>query len=319
MLVAPHPRQYYQTAPLPGTPGTYRIWVIGDAGAPWNDQGPRLAVRNAFYAFLGDRHLDVWLQLGDNAYPSGTDEEYQIAQFEMYSNLLARTVTWPALGNHDTTNATTFSTNYPYFEIFTFPTEGEAGGLPSGSPHWFSFDHGHIHFICLDSMTANLSSNGPMAGWLRADLAANTNPWIIAYFHHSPYSRGHRNSDTDPNMRAMRENIVPILEAGGADLILGGHSHSYERSPLLAGHYGVSDTFRSDMVLISGSGSDRNGEYPYVKPLGRSDVPQGTVYAVVGSSGMLRADAPLNHPAMQVSLAVLGSLILEVQTNRLDA
>lgn len=319
LLIGPHPLQYYQTAPPPGTPGTYRIWVIGDAGAPWNDQGPQLAVRNAFYAYNGQRHIDVWLQLGDNAYPWGTDDQYQIGQFDMYSNLLARTVTWPALGNHDTANATTFSTNYPYFEIFTLPTAGEAGGVPSGTPHWFSFDYGHVHFICLDSMTADLSSNAPMARWLRADLAANTNFWVIAYFHHSPYSRGHRNSDTDPNMRAMRENIVPILEAGGVDLVLGGHSHSYERSPLLAGHYGPSDTFQSEMVLMSGNGSDRNGGHPYIKPPGKSSTPQGTVYAVVGSSGMLRADAPLNHPAMQVSLAVLGSVILEVQTNRLDA
>ena len=53
---------------------------------------------------------------------------------------------------------------------------------------YYSFDYANIHFICLDSMTQSRATNGPMANWLRADLAATTNQWIIAYWHHPPYT-----------------------------------------------------------------------------------------------------------------------------------
>src|SRR5690606_119797 len=114
----------------------------------------------------------------------------------------------------------------------TFPTAGEAGGVPSGTEKYYSFDYGNVHFICLDSMSSDRSSTGPMATWLREDLESTTQDWVIAFFHHPPYSKGSHNSDnptgSDRELLEMREGILPILEAGGVDLVLSGHSHSYE-------------------------------------------------------------------------------------------
>src|SRR4029077_19022284 len=111
----------------------------------------------------------------------------------------------------------------------------------------------------------------------------------------------------------MRENALPILEAHGVDLVLSGHSHSYERSYLIDGHYGVSSTFSSANVVDGGSGRDPN---PYEKPSGLP-AHAGAVYAVAGSSGQI-SGGTLNHPAMFVSLNVLGSVVLDFTTNRLD-
>jgi hypothetical protein len=111
----------------------------------------------------------------------------------------------------------------------------------------------------------------------------------------------------------MRQNMLPILEAGGVDLVLSGHSHSYERSYLLDGHYGLSTTLSAGNFVDGGSGQDPN---PYEKPAGLGSN-QGAVYAVAGSSGQI-SGGTLNHPAMYISLNVLGSVVLDFTTNRLD-
>jgi hypothetical protein len=206
--------------------------------------------------------------------------------------------------------------------MFTLPRGGEAGGEPSGTEHYYSFDFGNIHFVCLDSMTASRATNGAMANWLRADLANNASAWLIAYWHHPPYTKGSHDSDNASGafeLVEMRENILPILESYGVDLVLGGHSHVYERSYLLDGHYGFSSSFTSAMKLDAGSGRETNGVGAYTKPAG-NPANRGAVYAVMGSSGGVSGStAGLNHPAMFVSLNNLGSLVLDIHGNRLDA
>ena len=135
--------------------------------------------------------------------------------------------------------------NLPYYDIFSFPKLAEAGGVASGTEAYYSFDYGNIHFVCLDSDETIRASNGPMANWLRNDLANNTQDWLIAFFHHPPYSKGSHNSDTETELIQMRQNFLPILEEHGVDLVLSGHSHAYERSKFIDGHYGSSGTFNS--------------------------------------------------------------------------
>ena len=146
-LAGPETNYFFLTHPQPGTPKPIRVWVIGDAGTKGADQ---LAVRDAFEIFNGTNTMHAWLQLGDNAYNSGYDAEYQSAVFDVYTNELRNSVTWPTLGNHDTAQGTAYVDTYPYFDIFTLPTAGEAGGVPSGTEHYYSFDLGMVHFICLD-------------------------------------------------------------------------------------------------------------------------------------------------------------------------
>ncbi|WP_414587476.1 purple acid phosphatase family protein [Scytonema sp. PCC 10023] len=316
-----------------------RILVLGDAGRG-NDIAA--SVRDGYLKFTGTRHTDLWLMLGDNAYDTGTYEEYQRGIFEMYPQFLRSSVLWTAIGNHDAGNANSLLQTGPYYELFTMPTRGEAGGVPSGTAAYYSFDYGNIHFICLDSYGSDGAERPPQGGertrppqagdrpsdssqqeyrtpqgamltWLARDVAATDKDWKIAFWHHPPYTKGSHDSDTEIELIEIREHALPILEAAGVDLVLGGHSHSYERSYLINGHYGTSDTFTEKMKKDGGSGREDEST-PYQKPLAASHA--GTVYIVAGTSAL--ADQVSPHPAMYTSLSIPGSLVLDVHGKRLD-
>jgi fibronectin type 3 domain-containing protein len=303
----------FVTSPEPGTSVPTQIWVLGDSGTA--DSGAR-AVRNAYYNRFGTSSTNLWLMLGDNAYDNGTDSEFQAAVFDMYPEMLRSSVLWPTIGNHDTAGSFVYSPEIAYYDIFTLPTRGEAGGEASGTERYYSFDYGNIHFVCLDSMTTDRSPQGAMMTWLRNDLATTRQKWIIAFWHHPPYSKGGHDSDIETPLVEMRESALPILDEYGVDLVLGGHSHSYERSYLIDGHYGHSSTFVSSMKVDGGDGR-AGGSGAYRKP--GTDSHEGAVYAVAGSSGMANGNGPMNHPAMFVSLMNMGSLVLDVYRDELHA
>lgn len=305
----------FVTPPPVSTDIPTRVWILGDSGAPNADA---IAVRDAYYSYTGTTNTSLWLMLGDNAYEEGTDAEYQAALFDMYPAMLRRSVLWPTLGNHDTAQSSTVTPALPYFAMFSLPTAGEAGGVASGTEKYYSFDYGQIHFVCLDSMTSDRSPTGPMLTWLESDLAATTQKWIIAYWHHPPYSKGSHDSDDETELVQMRVNALPILEDYGVDLVLSGHSHSYERSYLLDSHYGTSSTLISSMIKDGGSGRpEETGAYS--KPTSGPAPHEGAVYAVAGTSSVLQQNGTYDHPAMFLSLTVYGSMILDVHGDRLDA
>ncbi|HEX5043734.1 MAG TPA: metallophosphoesterase [Candidatus Polarisedimenticolaceae bacterium] len=304
----------FVTPPPAGTARPLRVWVLGDSGTDDGNQG---RVRDAFQSWTGSRDPDFWLMLGDNAYLDGTDLEYQAAVFDAYPQTLRRSVLWPTLGNHDGHSADSSTQTGPYYDMFTLPSGGEAGGRPSGTEAYYSFDWSDLHVVVLDSYETDRSPGSAMLAWLEQDLEDTLQDWIVAVWHHPPYTKGSHDSDLETELIEMRENVVPILEAHGVDLMLSGHSHSYERSYLIDGHYGDSGTFGPQYLVDAGTG--RPGETgPYEKPALGSDPHQGAVYAVAGSSGQIGGGA-LDHPAMLVSLSVLGSLVLDVSGNRLDA
>jgi len=305
---------FFVTSPTAGTSSPTRIWVLGDSGTA---NASAQAVRNAYLTFTGTVHTNFWLMLGDNAYENGTDSEYQAAVFDMYPTILRQSVLWPTIGNHDTAQSSNPPAGLPYFAMFTLPANAEAGGMASGTEKYYSFDYANIHFICLDSMTSDRSSTGAMANWLRADLASTTRQWTIAFWHHPPYTKGSHDSDTEQNLVEMRQTFLPILEDGGVDLVLAGHSHSYERSFLIDGHYGTSSTFTNAMKKDGGSGRP-NETGAYNKATLGAGAHEGAVYAVAGSSGQI-SGGTLNHPAMFISLNNLGSMVFDVNGNSLDA
>ena len=171
-------------------------------------------MRDAYETYTGATHTDLWLMLGDNAYQTGTEAEYQTKMFDVYTDAAAqRSVLWPTLGNHDAVTADSATQSGPYYDIFTLPTGREAGGLASGTEAYYSFDYGNIHFVVLDSSDSLRTPGSAMLLWLAADLSATTQDWIVAFWHHPPYSKGSHDSDTETALIEMRENVVPILDA----------------------------------------------------------------------------------------------------------
>ena len=300
---------FFKTPPLPGTKQTTRIWVVGDSGTASKSARN---VRDAFYAWHGSATPDIFLMLGDNAYGDGTDAQYQNAVFNIYPNTLKNTFLWSTLGNHDGHTADSASLTGPYYDIFTLPDQGEAGGVPSFTEAYYSFDYANIHFLCLNSYDIDRSTNGSMYTWAAADLASTTQDWIIAFWHHPPYSKGSHDSDAETRLQQMRTNFLPLLEDAGVDLVLCGHSHSYERSIFVHGHYDISTTLEPSMKIDEGSGRETDtGAYD-------KTTSQAAVYVVPGSSGRT-SGGPLNHPVMYISTNKLGSLVVDVSSNRLDA
>lgn len=326
---------FFVTSPPVGDRGPVRIWMIGDSGEA--NQAAR-DVRDDYLALPGSDRTDVWIMLGDNAYTGGTEAQYQAAVFDTYPQLLRNTVLWPAFGNHDSVSANAQTGTGPYFDIFTLPRAGESGGVASGTEAYYSFDYGNVHFIVLDSEGESplgnyLEPDGEMLTWLVSDLAATNQEWVIANFHHAPYTKGSHDSDSliDSGGRliAMRENALPILEAGGVDLVLGGHSHVYERSFLIDGHYGFSDSWDPQLhVLDGGDGCictgvcpecQLAGSGPYVKGSSELASHEGAVYAVVGSSSKATGTGTLAHPAMLIGLQEIGAMVLDLDGSRIDA
>lgn len=297
---------YFTTAPAVGSRQPLRLWVIGDSGRA---NAAAANVYQAFRTWNGGRRVDGWLLLGDNAYNTGTDAEYQAALFDMYPELLRQVPLWPVYGNHDGYSADAGTQTGPYFEIFEPPTAGQAGGLASGTEAYYSFDLGNLHVVVLDSFESSRAPNGAMAAWLDADLAATSADWIVVAFHHPPYSKGSHDSDHEIELLEMRQNLLPIFEARGVDLVLSGHSHGYERSMLIDGHYGISGSFAPSMVVDGGDGQIV-GDGVYLKSAGR--VPhEGTVYVVAGVAASVSQGGALDHPVMLVNFRKLGSLVLE--------
>jgi hypothetical protein len=312
------PDYFFYTHPIAGQSKPTRIWAIGDCGTFGVGGMGQIQVRDAYYAFRENRYTDVWLALGDNAYYSGTDEEYQASFFDVYPEVLRQSVLWSTIGNHETYSVPV-GMPFPYLDMFSFPQAGEAGGVPSGTEKYYSFDYANIHFVCLDSETSSRQPDGAMLTWLEADLAANTRDWLIAFWHSPPYSKGSHDSDNlfdnAGNMTDMRAHAVRILETHGVDLVLSGHSHIYERSMLIHGHYGFSDSLTPSMIKDAGSGRPQEtGAYRKVEPSPN----EGAVYVVAGSSGWATSRTGF-HPIMYVSELVLGSMVIDIDGNRLDA
>ncbi|UCB53852.1 MAG: metallophosphoesterase family protein [Thiotrichales bacterium] len=309
----PEPKyDWFRTMPEGVTGKATRIWVIGDSGQPGEVS---LAVRDAMMNWIeqnpreNNEYINLWLALGDIAYRSGTNEQFQAALFDTYPNILRNQALWPVYGNHD-------ARRWTYFKLFTLPENGEAGGVPSGTENYYSIDYENIHLVILDSQDSSLKPDSDMLTWLKQDLAQNTKQWLIVAFHHPPYSKGSHNSDdkkdSNGRMVRVRENVLPILEAAAVDLVLSGHSHMYERSHLIDCHYGKSDEFSDNNVVSKGI----HGQFREYRKPKENIAHSGAVYVVSGSSS--KVDYGLqSHPAMVVSMEEAGSLLIDVEGNRL--
>lgn len=281
---------FFRTAPPENSRAPMRFVAWGDSGTGSSAQ---LAVAARMEELVPPPMLAFGL--GDLVYSDGEWENYDPRLFEPYAELFRRAPFWPTMGNHDyrTENGA------PYYDAFYLPTQSGAPGHPSNTESYYSFDHGMVHFTCLDSESSDSRPGSPMHDWATADLddaRARGKRWLIVYMHHPPYSAGTHDSDSESELATLRQNLVPLFEAKGVDMVMVGHSHVYERSFLA----------RDDDVL-----QDHPSAY------GKFGSPDGTIYLVSGCGGK-SGDGSLDHPLMSVSYGdVTGFSVIDVSYREL--
>ncbi len=309
-------KRFILTAPKLGSTQAVRIWALGDFGSGSKNQ---LEVKNAVINYTKNHRPEAWIWLGDNAYSKGLDEEYQKKVFPIYQEDFFQNLNlYPAPGNHDYAGKHDPS-EPPYFKIFNMPVQGELGGVPSGNESYYSVNYGQVHLVSIDSELMEPSGLQVMDGkgaqfeWLEKDLAANKLPWTIVYFHKPPYSKGSHDSDTEKDMVKMREHVNPLFEKYKVDIVMAGHSHVYERTYPMQGHYGINATFDPAKHIVEKTIAPNQ----YV--VGKEG--QGVIYIVNGSGGQLggqREGYPLKS-AIYSNNKIGGSMILDITKTKLEA
>jgi acid phosphatase type 7 len=151
---------------------------------------------------------------GDLAYPDGSDEQFAKCYGPTWGRFKDRTR--PAPGNHEYHRSGASG----YARYF-----GAAAGDPSKA--YYSYELGSWHIIVLNSECAEVGgceAASAQGKWLRQDLAQHAVPCTLAYFHKPLFSSGGKHGN-DPEMKPLWD----ALYGAGADVILNGHDHSYER------------------------------------------------------------------------------------------
>ncbi len=204
-------------------PATTTVAVIGDYGVDNADHAAVAGLVNGW-------NPDAVVTAGDNRYGSTTYDQV-VGQF--YCDFLADVLSgtycsggnsptnrfFPATGNHDYTDGAFLAEYLSYFDL---PGASITSSGTSGNERYYDFVVGPIHFFAVDSQGA-LTNGADMTAqqnWLQAQMSASTSAWQVVLMHHPPYSSGQHQSST-----AMRWPYA----AWGADAVIAGHDHNYER------------------------------------------------------------------------------------------
>ncbi|WP_223643668.1 metallophosphoesterase [Corallococcus sp. EGB] len=240
----------FQTAPGPGDP--IQFIALGDSGT-----GSTAQMRVVEAMRRVQPQPQLLLALGDNAYASGTHEEFQSRFFTPMASMLRRAPVFATPGNHDYATETA----QPYFDNFHLPTNN-----PTGTERYYSFEWGDAHIVSIDTncamgLAGGLCSPREQREWLIDDLRASPAKWKLVIMHHPPFSSGVHGDDSP-----IRGLFASLFEQGGVDLVLTGHDHDYERTyPLLAESVAPKEK-RGVTYLVVGSGGAVLRKFPRRQP-----------------------------------------------------
>jgi alkaline phosphatase len=201
------------------------------------------------------------LVLGDAAYEKGSATDFAACYGPSWGPLLERT--WAAPGNHDHVTAGAAG----YFDEF-----GDRAG-PNGRG-WYSFELGAWHVVSLDSecsVVGGCGSASPQGRWLSDDLAAHPAACLLAFWHRPRFSSGLHGSD--PSV----DGLWRALAGAGADIVLNGHDHDYERFDPLAADGSPDPSGIREFVVGTGGAGLR----PFLRHAPSSAFRDATVHGVL--------------------------------------
>ena len=205
--------------------------------------------------------------LGDNAYPMGASADFTKWYAPTWGRQKARTR--PVPGNHEYS----VSGAAGYFGYF-----GAAAGSSSG---YYSYNLGAWHIIALNS-ELDVSPTSPQVQWLRADLALYSKRCTLAYWHEPRFVSGSA-IVSNPKYQTLWDTLYRY----GADVVLNGHKHSYERfapqSPaaVLDTLYGI----RSFVVGTGGKALDGGNPTPVANSQVRNTATWGVLKLTLDAGG----------------------------------
>ena len=214
-------------------------------------------------AALLDNIAGTVFLVGDNVYPNGTNSEFSNCYNPTWGRHKARTK--PVPGNHDYNT----SGGSGYFNYF-----GAAAGTPGQG--YYSYNLGQWHIIALNSEISNGATSSQMQ-WLRADLAAHPNLCTAALWHEPLYSSD-AGSGTGGKIWSGVRPFWDTLYAYGADLVLNGHRHDYERIAPMRPN-GTSDPANGIRTMVVGMGGIGGSSLTNVFPL--SEARNGNTFGVL--------------------------------------
>jgi calcineurin-like phosphoesterase family protein len=212
---------------------------------------------------------DEAFTLGDNAYPGGSVSDFAQCFAPTWGDstkLIMKNIR-PAVGNHEHLSGGAS----PYYEYFG----SRAGPADKG---YYSYNVGAWHAIVLNSeIMVNVgftdAERKAQQTWLEQDLKSNKQLCTVAYWHHPRFSSGWHGSDA---------RLAPFWQAlyiGGADVILNGHDHDYERF-LPQTPEGTVDSTKGITEIITGTGGGDLRGFREPAPL--------SAYRVQGHYGVLK-------------------------------
>ncbi|MEU5861983.1 MULTISPECIES: discoidin domain-containing protein [unclassified Nonomuraea] len=160
-------------------------------------------------ALVESMNPEFVITMGDNQYDDALLSDFRNYYDKTWGRFKAKTR--PVPGNHETYDPAGSEAGYKsYFGAIAFP-QGKS---------YYSYDRGNWHFVALDS---NHFDQSAQLTWLKNDLAATTKPCVAAYWHHPLFSSGEHGNDP------VSKPVWQALYAAGAELVLNGHDHHYER------------------------------------------------------------------------------------------
>jgi hypothetical protein len=235
---------------------------------------------------------------GDMAGIWSTQAEFDWNIFDALRPMMIHTPWLTTTGNHDCVDPLVVPGPFVacdpigqcWLDNFASPAAGEStedGDVVSGSEFFYSVDWGNAHFAMSDyACTTPRGVDGANAVWLTADLAANDNDWTIVFEHYNPYADCRRDADAGTGNQIVRALLAPIWEGGGADLLVAGHDHCYERSFLIRGLFDEFAKIAFDPLvhMVQGGLGGCCDGVPYTKPGGGPVANSGTVYIMAGGS-----------------------------------
>lgn len=214
-------------------------------------------------ALLLDGIAGTVFTIGDNAYENGSTSDFANYYEATWGRHKARTR--PAPGNHDyqTGGATGY---YNYF--------GAAAGDPTRGYYSYVLDTWLI--VVINSNCGNIGgcqTGSPQEVWLRNELAANPDKNVLAYWHHPRFSSGSGHGN-NPSMQPIWQTLYNF----GADVVLGGHDHNYERfAP--QNPTGGADPAYGIREFVVGTGG--RSFYSFNPPIPNSEVRNSDTYGVI--------------------------------------